>query len=72
MKNSPLHNISISCSGFEEPEISEMKQKIINMGGKYDQNLKKSTIYLISNKINTDKCLVIFKNLIIRKKIYKL
>jgi len=58
MKNSPLSNVSIACSGFEGPEITELMQKIQKLGGKFDMNLKKSTTYLISNKINTDKCLV--------------
>lgn len=58
MKNNPLNNVSIACSGFEEPEISEIAQKVQKLGGKFDQNLKKSTAYLISNKINTEKCSV--------------
>ena len=60
MKNNPLSNVPIACSGFEEPELSELIQKIQKLGGKFDANLKKSTTYLISNKINTDKCLVGF------------
>lgn len=60
MKNNSLYNYSISLSGFGDYEKSEIIEKIQIIGAKYEENLKKSTTYLISNKINTEKCIVYF------------
>ena len=51
-------NITISCSGFEGDEKSELLEKIKKLGAKVDENLKRSTTFVISKKINTEKCLV--------------
>jgi hypothetical protein len=54
-------NISISISGFDGEEKTELLEKIKKLGSKIDENLKRSTTFVISKKINTEKCLV--KNL---------
>lgn len=60
--NAILKSMVICCSNFDEITKEEIKHFVNQLGGKYKINMTKDTKVLISNKINTDKCLV---NLII-------
>lgn len=53
-----LTNIQICLTGFDDPDILLIKEKIESAGGIYSENLSKKTNYLISDKINTKKSLV--------------
>lgn len=57
-KYKQLSNIQICLTGFDDPDILLLKEKIESAGGIYSENLSKKTNYLISDKINTKKSLV--------------
>ncbi len=60
-----LKGLSICTSGFEEEENIKIKERIKEEEGNYEENLKKGTSILISNKINTYKTLMAKRNKII-------
>ena len=60
-----LKGLLICTSGFEEEENNKIKERIEEEDGKYEENLKKGTSVLISNKINTKKSIIAKQNKII-------
>ena len=60
-----LKGLTICTSGFEEEENNKIKERIKEEEGNYEENLKKGTSILISNKINTYKTLIAKRNKII-------
>ena len=67
-KSDILKGISVCVSGFSNIENEEFKAKIEKLGGKFLENLLKSTHYLIINKINSSKAISALKNNIKLKK----
>ena len=61
-KSDILKGISVCVSGFSNIENEEFKAKIEKLGGKFLENLLKSTHYLIINKINSSKAISALKN----------
>jgi hypothetical protein len=49
----------VCCSNFDLNTKEDIENKVISLGGKFCENLKKSTNVLISNKAGTNKCIVI-------------
>jgi predicted SpoU family rRNA methylase len=55
-----LHNLNICSSNIDDSQRHEIQKIIEKLGGNFLLDMRKSTKLLISNKINTDKCLVNF------------
>lgn len=50
----------ICTSGFVELELALMIEIVDELGGHFMKDFKKNTSVLISKKVNSDKCIVIF------------
>jgi hypothetical protein len=49
---------SVCCSNFDFDTKEEIKRGVVSLGGHFSEDMKKSTAVLLSNKINTKKCIV--------------
>jgi hypothetical protein len=55
-----LEGLKICTSNLNDNNREEVKRIVEKLGGCFHLNMMKSTKLLISDKINTDKCLVSF------------
>ncbi len=53
-----LNNLNICTSNIDDTQRHEIQKIVEKLGGNFMLDMRKSTKLLISNKINTDKCLV--------------
>ena len=58
MSESIFKNYIICASNLDDKVKEELEKTVKQFGGTFLQNLTKKTTVLISNKINTEKCLV--------------
>ncbi|MCQ2818436.1 MAG: hypothetical protein MJ252_14305 [archaeon] len=57
-KEQILRSMYVCSSGFEDNETNQIQEIVNSLGGTYDNNLKASTNYLITNKASTIKAIV--------------
>jgi len=55
MKKLILNSLNFCASGFSSDELTSIKTMIQDNGGKFQENLLKTTNVLICKKVNTDK-----------------